>query len=114
MHLKQAFYSGIIGSVLGLFIVLMTMTPIGRIMDLKLFSYAMGAAGIFFSVLALIGCYLMRRGKEITAGFLILVSAVGGIISMSLYYVIPGFLLIFAGFTAIVKKKEPSADAEIK
>lgn len=75
-------------------------------MDLKLNSPYMSVIAISFSLLALFGCWLLKRNKEITAGFLMLIAAVGGIISMSLYYILPGFLLIFAGLISIFNKEE--------
>lgn len=41
-----------------------------------------------------------------------LISAVGGIVSMSLYYVIPAFLLIIAGIMTIMNKNEHAQEAK--
>ncbi len=112
MHLKRAFYLGLIGSLGGLAIILIAMTPIGSIIDMRLYSHAMGISAGFFSLLALFGCFLIKKQREIAACFLMLISAVGGIISMSLYYVIPGFLLILAGILAIMNKNEQTQEAE--
>lgn len=106
MNSKRAFHFGIIGSLTGILFVFMSMTPFGKIMDLKLTSPYMSIIAIAFSLLALLGCWFMKRNKEITAGFLMLIAAVGGIISMSLYYILPGLLLTCSGLMSIYNKDE--------
>lgn len=112
LRLKRAFYLGVTGGFLGLIIVIVTMSPIGNLIDMKLYSHAMGISGILFSIIALFGCFLLKRQKELTACFLMLISAVGGIVSMSLYYVIPAFLLIIAGILTIMNQNEHAQEIE--
>lgn len=108
MHIKRAFYFGLVGSLGGVLIVSISMV----VMDMKLYSTSMGISAILFSLLALLGCFLLKRDREILAGFLMLISAVGGIIAMSLFYVVPGFLLIIAGIMTILNKKEHAEQIE--
>lgn len=87
-------------------ITLIAMTPIGNLVNVRPFSLAMGITAILFSFSALIGCWLIRKQKEIVSCFLLLISAVGGIISMSYYFVAPAFLLITAGIMTIMSPNE--------
>lgn len=85
-------------------ITVLAMTPLVNFIDMKQHSQAMGIAGVCFSFIALFACFLLKRNRDISACFLMLISAVGGIISMSLYYVVPAFFLIFAGILTILNE----------
>lgn len=104
MRKKKAYYLGLTGSLGGICITALAMTPHVNIIDMKHYSQAMGIAGVCFSLIALFACYLLKRNRDISACFLMLISAVGGIISMSLYYIIPAFFLIFAGILTILNE----------
>lgn len=105
MRRKRAYYLGLTGSLGGIIIIILAMTPIVKIADMKQYTQAMGIAGVCFSLIALFGCYLLKRNRDISACFLMLISAVGGIISMSLYYVVPSFFLILAGILTILNEE---------
>ncbi|TLS38878.1 hypothetical protein [Pseudalkalibacillus caeni] len=60
---------------------------------------------LMFPALAGIGCYLLKQ-RPIIAGFLLIISAVGGIIFLSIFYIIPSLFLITSGFMGIVLKEE--------
>lgn len=105
MLIKRAYYLGMTGSLGGMAISVLVITPLVNFIDLKQYSQTMGIAGVCFSLIALIACFLLKRHREISACFLMLISAVGGIISMSLYYIVPAFFLIFAGILTILNEE---------
>lgn len=103
---NKPFYAGLAGSLIGILFVLIAITPVGRLMDLNFYSQTLIVSAIIFSCIALFACFLFAKGKEMIAGFLMLFAAVGGIISVSVYYLIPGILLIYAGLMSIIKKQD--------
>ncbi|RKJ65849.1 DUF4064 domain-containing protein [Butyricicoccus sp. 1XD8-22] len=63
----------------------------------------LGWGAVLFSIIAIVGCILVRT-KDKIGGILMLVAAVGGIICISLFYLIPAILLVIAGVMALVRK----------
>lgn len=65
----------------------------------------LGIAAVLFSTLGLVGSILALK-KPKTAGILMLIAAVGGVISVSWGYVIAFPLLLLAGILALVSQKK--------
>jgi len=65
-----------------------------------------GAGAIVFSILGIIGAAIVNRHTK-TAGYLMIISAICGLICISLFYVLSFILLIIAGILA-VKNAPPS------
>ncbi len=63
----------------------------------------LGWAALLFSVLAIVGSIVVKF-KAKAGGIMMLVSAIGGVISVSLFYVLPGLLLLIAGLMGMIRK----------
>ncbi|MGF7086643.1 hypothetical protein JOD24_000472 [Kroppenstedtia sanguinis] len=71
----------------------------------------LGYAAFILSVLAVLGSILVRT-KAKTGGWLMILSAIGGMVSVSLFYVLPGLLLLVAGgMGAFRREKEDTVVA---
>lgn len=66
----------------------------------------LGWSALVFSAVAIVSSVLVRIKPKI-AGGLMLVSAIGGLVSISLFYVLPFILLIVGGLMAVLKKQKP-------
>lgn len=62
----------------------------------------LGFAAIIFSILGIIGAVLVKS-KSKTAGWLMIISAFGGLISISFAYLLPFILLLIGGIMALRK-----------
>lgn len=65
----------------------------------------LGWAALLFSALAIVGSIVVKF-KAKTGGILMLLAAIGGFISVSLFYVLPGLLLLIAGLMGIFRKEK--------
>lgn len=70
----------------------------------------LGWFAFIFSALAIVGCVVVRSKARI-GGILLLVSAIGGLFSISLFYLIPAILIGIGGFMGIIKKDDHIEDA---
>lgn len=68
----------------------------------------LGWSALVFSAIAIVSSVLVRIKPKI-AGGLMLVSAIGGLVSISLFYVLPFILLIVGGLMALLKKVKLSS-----
>ncbi|PWU70181.1 DUF4064 domain-containing protein [Gracilibacillus dipsosauri] len=64
---------------------------------------ALGWLAFFFSALAIVGSVLVKS-KAKAGGILLIISAIGGIISISMFYLVPAILIIIAGFMGLFRK----------
>lgn len=64
----------------------------------------LGWAAIFLSILGIVGAVLVK-GKPRAGGSLMVISAVGGVYAISLFYLLPFVLLIIAGLMGFRKNK---------
>lgn len=60
-------------------------------------------AAFLFSALAIVGAVVIRSKAKV-GGILLLISAVGGLISISMFYLISTILIGIAGFMGLLKK----------
>ena len=63
----------------------------------------LGWSAIIFSIIGIVGA-AMVNSKTKLAGWMMIVSAIGGVISISLFYLLPFVLLVLAGLMALLKK----------
>ncbi|GAB2555966.1 DUF4064 domain-containing protein [Gracilibacillus alcaliphilus] len=71
----------------------------------------LGWAAFLFSALAIVGSVVVKS-KAKFGGILLLISAIGGLISISMFYLISAILIGIAGFMGVFKKdKEQKAAA---
>lgn len=68
----------------------------------------LGWAAIFLSIIGIIGSVVVK-GKPKFGGLLMLVSAIGGVISISLFYLLPCILLLIAGLMGVFRKDKNKA-----
>jgi len=65
----------------------------------------LGWAGILFSILGIVGSALVK-GKPKLGGIFMLVSAIGGLISISFFYILSFVLLMIAGLMGLIRKNK--------
>ena len=65
----------------------------------------LGWAAIFLSILGIVGSALVK-GKPKLGGILMIISAIGGVISISLFYLLPFVLLMIAGLMGVFRKNK--------
>lgn len=70
----------------------------------------LGWSALLFSALAIVGSVVVRF-KAKMGGILMLVSAIGGVISVSLFYGLPGLLLLIAGLMGVFRKGKSEIEA---
>jgi len=63
----------------------------------------MGWGAFLFSILAIIGAVVVKF-KAKAGGVLMLVSGIGGLICISLFYALPALLLVIGGLMGILRK----------
>lgn len=65
----------------------------------------LGWAAILFSTLAIIGSVLVKS-KAKFGGILMLISAIGGLICIYMFYLLPCILLLIAGIMGVARKEK--------
>ncbi|CDQ41469.1 MULTISPECIES: DUF4064 domain-containing protein [Virgibacillus] len=63
----------------------------------------LGWAGFLFSALAIVGSVVVKSKAKV-GGILLLISAVGGLISISMFYLISAIMIGIAGLMGVFKK----------
>jgi hypothetical protein len=63
----------------------------------------LGFAAILFSVLGIIGGAFVKSKRKL-GGWFMTFAAIGGFVSISLFYIVPGLLLISGGLLALLRK----------
>ena len=97
---------GIIGCIAG--IVAIMVGSLGSAIGINGYSQiiGMGLGAIIFSVIGIIGAAIVKSKTKLS-GYLMIISAIGGLICVSLFYVLSFILLIIAGILAA--KKAPNS-----
>lgn len=70
----------------------------------------LGWVAVLLSIVGIIGSVAVR-GKGIVGGILMLVAAVGGVICISAFYILPGILLLIGGFMGVFRKDKSLSNA---
>ncbi len=63
---------------------------------------------IILSVIEIIGCLIVTFNAKI-GGFLMIIAAIGGVICITLFYLLPGALLLISGSMSIFVKKSKNS-----
>lgn len=71
---------------------------------------SLGWSALLASIVAIIGSIVVKF-KARVGGAMMLISAIWGVISVSLFYVLPGLLLLIAGLLSFRKPKEEKVTA---
>ena len=62
--------------------------------------------GFIFSIIGIVGSVLTKSGRVRLGGSVMLVSAIGGLVSVFLAYLIPFILLLIAGLLSLLRKEK--------
>ena len=102
------FTLGLIGGILGFFgaLIALVIGGLGGAFGAEGASMIvnLGWAAMLFSILGIVGASLVKSKTKI-GGWLMVVSAVGGGISISFFYLLSFVMLIIAGLMALLKKE---------
>jgi len=101
------FVLGLIGGIIGFFgaVIALLFGGLGGALGAEGASQIVGLGwlAILFSIAGIVGAALVK-GKRRTGGWLMVISAVGGVISVSFAYALAFILLIIAGLMALIRK----------
>ncbi len=101
------FVLGLIGGIFGFFgaIFALMVGGIGSVLGAEAGSTVvnLGWAGILFSILGIVGASLVKSKTKL-GGWFMIISAIGGVVSISFAYALSFVLLIIAGLMAVIKK----------
>lgn len=64
-----------------------------------------GWAAMGFSILAIVSAFFVKS-KTKAAGWLLLISAIGGLVAVSLFYIIPFILLLIAALMSLLRGRK--------
>ncbi|GAW28947.1 DUF4064 domain-containing protein [Carboxydocella sp. ULO1] len=73
---------------------------------------SLGWSAALLSILAIVGS-VMVKSKPKTAGIMFLIASIGGVISISAFYIIPGILIFIAGIMALVRKDKNKQEINV-
>ncbi|PLR99578.1 DUF4064 domain-containing protein [Bacillus sp. T33-2] len=68
----------------------------------------LGWAAILLSIVGIVGSVFVKF-KPKFGGILMLISAIGGVISISMFYMLPGLLLLIAGLMGVFRKDKTAS-----
>ncbi|MBZ4666574.1 DUF4064 domain-containing protein [Mahella sp.] len=113
MKRTAEFVLGLIGGIIGIFssLIALFVGGVGTVFEAEGASTVtgLGWAAALFSILAIVGAAIVK-GKPKVAGVMLLVAGIGGFISISMFYIIPGILILIAGIMALVRKPSATND----
>lgn len=105
------FVLGLLGGIFGLFAAVFAMVIGGAAEGLQEAGYdttggdtviGLGWLALVLSVVAIVAASLVKSRTQIS-GWLLLVSGVGGFVAVSLFWLIPGVLIILSGLMALLR-----------
>ena len=103
------FVLGLIGGILGFFGAIFALAVGGIAGAFGAESASMvsnlGWSAILFSILGIVGAALVKSKTKL-GGWFMIISAVGGVISISFAYALSFILLVIAGLMAVIKKSD--------
>lgn len=71
----------------------------------------LGWAAFLFSILAIVGAVVVKFKAKV-GGAMMLISGIGGLVSISLFYALPALLLLIGGLMGLFRKdRQPSVNA---
>lgn len=109
MKRTAEFVLGLIGGIFGFIgaILAITLGGIAGAFEVEGASSVSGLGwdAFILSIVGIIGCVIVRSKPKV-GGILMLVAAVGGVICISLFYLVPGILLFIAGLMGLIRKEK--------
>jgi hypothetical protein len=107
MNRTTEFVLGLIGGIFGLIssVFALFVGGVGQVFEVEDAGEVsgLGWAAVVFSILGIVAAAVVKN-KPKPAGIIFLISGIGGIISVSAAYILPGILLIIAGILSLVRK----------
>lgn len=101
------FVLGLIGGIFGFFgaLIALMLGGIGSVLGGKGASTVIGLGwlAILFSMIGIVGAALVKNKTKL-GGWMMIISAIGGVISVSFAYALSFILLILAGLMAVIRK----------
>ncbi|PGY16301.1 DUF4064 domain-containing protein [Bacillus cereus] len=67
-----------------------------------------GAVGL--SILGIVGCVVVKKNAKV-GGIMMTVASIGGFICISIFYLLPGVLLLIGGLMGIFRKNKATVSA---
>jgi|SRR4051812_40212200 hypothetical protein len=64
---------------------------------------ALGWSAVILSIIGILGSVVVKSKAKL-GGCLMIVSAIGGVISISMFYILPAILLLIGGLMGLIKK----------
>ncbi len=102
-----AILGGVFGIIGGLFAIGVGGVQ-GAVGDQSMNVGSLGWAAIGFSTLAVIAAFFADSRSKLT-GWLLIIAAFGGLISISFFYILPFILIIIAGLMCLLRGRQPKA-----
>ncbi len=108
MSRTAEFTLGLLGGIFGFFgaVLALALGTLGSAFGASSAStiIGLGWGAIIFSIIGIIGSVIVR-GRAKQGGLLMIISALGGLICISFYYLLPFVLLIIGGLRGVTKKR---------
>jgi hypothetical protein len=107
------FVLGLIGGIFGVFgaFIAMAVGGIGGAFGASGASTisGLGWLALLFSILSIVGSVVVKHKPKL-GGIFMLVGAIGGLISISMFFILPFVLLFIAGLMGLIRKDRPDAN----
>jgi hypothetical protein len=107
MSRTTEFVLGLLGGIFGFFaaIIALVIGSVGGALKASGAStiVGLGFVAILFSILGIVGSALVK-GKPKLGGWFMITSAIGGLICISFFYMLPFVLLLIGGLMGVIKK----------
>lgn len=101
------FVLGLIGGIIGIFcsFIALAVGGLGGSFGLEGASTVVGLGwvAILFSILAIVGSVVVKSKPKL-GGWFMIISAIGGLIGISAFFILPFVLIIIAGLMGVIKK----------
>lgn len=109
MKRTTEFVLGLIGGIFGIFsgFIAMFIGGVDAAFNGHSDIIGLGVGAIVLSIIGIVGSVVVK-GKAKLGGLFMTVAAIGGVICVSMFYILPGVLLIIAGLMGLLKKNKTS------
>jgi len=108
MKRTTEFVLGLIGGIFGIIsgVIALMIGGLGSALGGASTVGSLGVWAIVLSILGIVGASIVSS-KSRLGGIFMTVAAIGGTICISMFYILPGILLIISGLMALIKKDKP-------
>lgn len=112
MKRTTEFVLGLIGGIFGIicaFIALM-IGGMGAAFEGADSIIGLGWGAVALSILGIVGCVVVKKNAKV-GGIMMTVASIGGFICISIFYLLPGVLLLIGGLMGIFRKDKDAVSA---